>query len=35
MSEVEWPEPAEEPETQPSEPWAVEDDEGSEGGDAD
>jgi hypothetical protein len=36
MTDVEWPDPADEPETQPSEPWATEEDEPeSEGGDAD
>jgi hypothetical protein len=36
MSDVEWPEPADQPADQPAEPWAVEEeDEPSEGGDAD
>jgi hypothetical protein len=35
MTDVEWPEPADEPDEPPSEPWAVEEEEPSEGGDAD
>jgi hypothetical protein len=36
MSETEWPEPAEQPDVEPSEPWApAGEDEPSEGGDAD
>jgi len=35
MSDVEWPQPADEPETEPSEDWAQDADDGSEGGDAD